>query len=184
MDVCFRHPERAAVEHCEVCAKAVCASCLWYAESGERLCPEHAAARLQAGEMVFPPERYQHEHLGAQASAARASTPGAPYQGRSADVLALIAAVLGVSVLASCFGGAYIFPLIAFGLGVVAWYQSRDSLDLSRTRWLAGIGMGTSGCLILMVVGVILVYCGFFAFAFLAASTPSTPPLRFPTPTP
>src|SRR5687768_12426257 len=111
---CFRHPERASVEHCEICRRPVCGLCLWYAESGERLCPDHAVEFQQAGKQVIPPDRYAAGIALSQASAARPAQPQAPYQGNSVDVTALIAAVTGGLTLAWCAGFAWLIPLLAF----------------------------------------------------------------------
>jgi hypothetical protein len=34
MDLCVFHPTVAAVERCEICNRALCGLCLWYAEDG------------------------------------------------------------------------------------------------------------------------------------------------------
>src|SRR5262245_48865145 len=139
-EVCFRHPERVAVEHCEICRRAVCGLCLWYAESGERLCPDHAAEFQQAGKSVIPPQRYAAGIAQSEASATRPAQPEAPYQGNSADVTALIAAVMGALTLAWCAGLVWIIPLLAFFLGLTGWLQAKSAFNPQRTRWLSGLG--------------------------------------------
>lgn len=155
-EVCFRHADRPAVERCELCGRPVCGLCLWYADSGERLCPEHGAAWQAQGRPVHPPERYARGMVepGARA-AASAGAPGAPYQGTSADVGALIAAVAGVLALASCAGFGWLVPLVALLAGAAAWLQSGRAVDPRRTRWLAGVGVAGGGVLVLVVAAMI-----------------------------
>ncbi len=150
MNTCYHHPDRTAVEHCEVCQRALCGSCLWYAESGERLCPDHAAEWLQAGRTVRPPTHYAEGIEHSEASAARPAQPRAPYTGNSTDVMALLSAAGGLISLASCLGLAFAIPLVVLGMGLVSWLQAKDALDPPRTRWLAGLGMGAA---LVLVVG-------------------------------
>ena len=63
IESCYRHPTRLAVEQCEDCRRPVCGACLWYGEDGKRLCPDHAADALHAGQDVSPPERYAEGHV-------------------------------------------------------------------------------------------------------------------------
>ena len=111
--VCYRHPTRLAVEHCEQCRRPVCGSCLWYAESGERLCPDHAADFLKAGQTVTPPERYADGIVHSEASAAQPAGVSLPYQGNATDLNALVAGVIGVSALLTCVGQAWLLPFLA-----------------------------------------------------------------------
>lgn len=179
MSVCYQHPDRLAVEHCEACRRPVCGSCLWYAESGERLCPEHAAYWLQAGKGVIPPERYAEGIAHSQASAARPSQATAPYQGNSTDIMALLSASSGVLALAACFGLSWIFPVMALGLGLAGWLQSKEAHDPRRTQWLAGVGMVTGG---LFAVGIVMFLVMIFGCMFLPALLASRPTPPLPTP--
>ena len=52
---CEFHPERIALERCEVCGKALCAYCLYYTEDGQRLCAEHAESARAMGVQVDEP---------------------------------------------------------------------------------------------------------------------------------
>jgi hypothetical protein len=182
-ETCYRHPERLAVEHCEVCQKPVCAACLWYAESGERLCPDHAAEFLHAGQTVHPPERYADGILPSQLSAAKPAQPDAPYKGNSTDVTALAAAMAGLMTLLWCGGLSWATPLIAFVLGLVAYLQSRDALDPQRTRRLSLLGLAGGGLLVVAIfAGLALVaLCFLLQFALISSSGG---PGRFPTPLP
>jgi hypothetical protein len=176
-EACFRHPERASVEHCEICRRAVCGLCLWYAESGERLCPEHAAEFQQAGKKVIPPDRYAAGIALSEASAARPAQPPVPYQGNSVDVTALIAAVMGSLTLAWCAGIAWIIPLLAFIFGLTGWLQAKSASDPRRTRWLSGIGMASGGLFLgISVFGFLIFFLCFFSF--FAASGLLGPGLR------
>jgi hypothetical protein len=180
---CYRHPDRLAVEHCETCQRPVCAACLWYAETGERLCPEHAAAALQAGRDVTPPEHYAEGILHSQASAARAPQAGAPYKGNSTDVTALAALIVGLAALLSCAGLTYALPLIAFILGLVAWLQARDALDPQRARWMGLVGLAGGSLFIVAVLAAIAFVALCFMLQFALVSAGSRGP-GFPLPTP
>ena len=183
---CHRHPGRMAVEHCETCGRPVCGSCLWYAEAGQRLCPDHAADQLKDGHTVIPPERYSEGIPASEVSAARQPALKVPYTGNSTDLTALMAAISGATGLLFCAGLSWVIPLFAFALGLVAWLQARDSLDASRTRWLAGLGMAGGG----VYVFVILIFFLAFAMCFLSAMVASwapavrVTPIPFPTPFP
>lgn len=179
---CFQHPDRAAVEQCEICRRPVCGLCLWYAESGERLCSAHAAEFEQEGKVVHPPERYAEGIALSEAAAARPPAAEVPYRGNSTDVSALVAAVAGLSALASCAGLAWALPLIALVLGLVSWLQSKDAVNARRTRWLSIIGMAGGGVFLLFIVGMFaLVFLCFFLQFVLMASV-RTPPIPTPAP--
>jgi hypothetical protein len=180
-ELCHRHPSRLAVEHCERCRRPVCGACLWYAESGERLCPDHAAELLQQGRTVIPPERYAEGIGPSEVSAARAPRAAQPYQGNSTDVTGLLAALIGVATWLSCFGFTWLFPLMAFALGLVAWLQARDSADPSRTRWLAGFGLASGGVFVVFTLMIVLGMAACMLAAFLASAAQ---PSGFPTPPP
>ncbi len=186
-ETCHRHPARLAVEHCETCRRPVCGSCLWYAETGQRLCPDHAAEALRAGQTVTPPERYAAGIGPSEVSAARAPAAYLPYKGNSTDLGALLAALAGLAALLSCAGFSWLLPILGFVLGLVAWLHARDSADPSRTRWLAGLGLAGGG---IFIAFFFLFFAGFamcmLASFIAAASQPSgfPTPLPFITPTP
>ncbi len=180
-EACFQHPDRPAVEHCEVCRKPVCGSCLWYADSGERLCPEHAAEFDGAGTPVHSPGRYAAGIASSEASALRPAQGDVPYKGNSTDLGALVAAIAGMMALASCTGFSWLLPFLAFILGLIMWLQSREALHPRRTRWLAGIGMAGGGLFLVVVVGFFGMMCLFFTFASIAGRGG---PAGIPTPTP
>jgi hypothetical protein len=176
IEICHRHPGRLAVEHCELCGRPVCGSCLWYAEAGQRLCPDHAADALRDGQPVIPPERYAQGIAASEVSAARPRLPDAPYRGNSTDMAGLVAAGAGLSGLLYCAGFAWAIPFVAFILGLVAWLQARDSINPQRTRWLAALGMAGGGVYLLVVLGFMLMI-GMCMLSALAASwVPATRP--------
>jgi hypothetical protein len=167
----------------------LCGSCLWYAESGERLCEEDAAVWRAAGRTVHAPERYAEGIAHSEASAAAPPIDAAPYRGNSTDVGALLAAVAGLLSLGQCFGLAYVMPLLAFGLGLVGWLQAKDSIDPARTRLLSGVGMATGGVFVLAGLAVLTLCLMCFVLSLAIPSNRgtvfSTPlPPTFPTPTP
>jgi hypothetical protein len=183
-ETCFQHPGRPAVEHCEICRRPVCGLCLWYAESGERLCSAHAAEFEKEGKVVHPPERYVEGIAPSEASVVRPPAQDVPYRGNSTDVGALVAAVAGIVALASCAGLAWVIPLIALALGLVSWLQSKDAINARRTRWLAVIGMASGGVFGLVMVALFLLVFLFFAFTMtIAVRGGGGFPTPFPLPT-
>lgn len=179
---CYRHPTRLAVEQCEDCQRPVCGACLWYGEGGRRLCPDHAADALHAGQDVTPPERYAEGILHAQMSAARPAAGDMPYKGNSTDVTALVAAVSGISALAACVGLSWVFPFLAFALGLVGLMQARDSANPGRTRLLAGLGLASGSIFVLFFLGFILIIM--LCMLSISLTNFTTGPRVFPTPTP
>ena len=166
----------------------MCGWCLWYAESGERLCPDHAAEFLRQGRAVTPPERYAEGIGPSEVSAAR--TPGAnqPYQGNSTDVTGLLAAFSGVVAWLSCFGLTWLFPLMAFAMGLAAFLQARDSADPARTRLLGGLGVATGGVFVLFFFVFLAGFMACFLTIFFSSAMqptggfPTQPPFLNPTP--
>jgi hypothetical protein len=164
----------------------VCAECLWYAESGERLCPVHGELWQLQGKAVSPPERYAAGIAFSQISAANLPQPQTPYQGNGNDVNALIALIMGVASVLACYGMWYVLPVVAFLLGLVAWFHARDSLNPKRTQWLAGGAMASGGVLLIVafMFGVAILMCAVFSSGLPNRSGPPPTPYLFPTPTP
>ena len=181
-ETCFQHPDRLAVEHCEICRRPVCGSCLWYAESGERLCPEHAAQFQTEGKPVIPPERYAAGIVHSEASAAKPARADAVYHGNSTDVGALVAAVVGLLALASCAGLAWVLPLFGGVLGLVSWLQAKDAVSARRTRWLAAVGMASGGVFFLFILSVFALMFACFFLQLALFSSVRTPTFVTPTP--
>ncbi len=151
---CTNHPERAAVENCEVCGVPLCAYCLYYTSDGQRLCKTHADQAEAAGAFIRAPGVYSGGLIGAQASAARSgpTSPAALYEGNTPDVIALIGMVFGaLSLVLLVPGLCCLVAPAGLILSVVALLGSRDARNPKRTRRLAGVGMGMS-CLGLVVV--------------------------------
>ena len=173
MTLCTYHPERPAVEHCEVCQQPLCDLCLWYADDGRRLCVSHARAYESTGGKIYSPDTYDDgiydAGIRSPSDAALSITESPPvnripYRGNSHDVNALIAALVGVTSLASCFGFMYCFPFIAGILGLVSVMNAKYALDPKRTRTLGyiGLGVGIAGLIpILLFIG----YMGIMALA-------------------
>ncbi|MCI0395844.1 MAG: hypothetical protein L0332_14990 [Chloroflexi bacterium] len=178
MEHCVNHPDHAAVEHCEVCGRALCGLCLWYGEDGRRLCEIHAQELRAAGEEVLPPETYAEAiepRLLKQPAAGNAAS--VPYQGNSQDVTAFLAAVISLTTLFSCMGGVYCLPIVAAALGLAAFANASKAVDPQRTRTLAGVSLGIGGLMLLFILAYVGFFVGVMAFSF-ALATSSAPPPR------
>jgi hypothetical protein len=185
---CTFHPDRLSIEACEVCKRPVCAECLWYADSGERLCVVHGELWQAQGKVIHPPQKYADGIGFSQISAANPPEREVPYKGNSSDLNALLAFLLGIASVLSCLGFWYVLPVFAFLLGIVALLHARDALNPTRTRWLAGSAVATSGIFMLIIFGfiVLCMMCYIVSLASTASSggffTPT--PFRLVTPTP
>src|SRR5437762_95977 len=90
---CVNHPERAAVESCEVCQRPLCAYCLYYTSDGQRLCKTHADGAQATGAFIRAPGTYAGGLVAAQVGASSEKQkvrPAALYEGNNADIMALI----------------------------------------------------------------------------------------------
>lgn len=183
MEHCVNHPNREAVEHCEICDRALCGHCLWYTEDGHRLCETHAQERGEVGETVLPPETYAEALNNQPLSRQPTEKPdksqndknikdGIPYKGNSQDLTALVAAVMAVTVLLSCMGGAYCLPIAAFVLGIIGFTNASKAVDPQRTKMLAGVSLGVGGLIFLGILAYFGFFFLFFIFTFLAAGGP------------
>jgi hypothetical protein len=181
MENCVFHPNRAAVEHCEVCNRALCGRCLWYTEDGHRLCEIHAKEREAGGETIQHPDTYAEaisNQLVARPSGEKGNgQPGddekdnkIPYKGNSQDLTALIAAVMSLTVLFSCMGGAYCLPIAALLLGIIGYANASQAVDPHRTRLLSGASLGVGG---LMVLGLVACIGTYFFFILISVFTAS-----------
>jgi hypothetical protein len=168
---CSFHPDYASVEQCEVCARDLCDVCLWYDDSGRRLCVTHARAHEAGGGEVYSPEHYD-EALSPQIIdpyAAIVPIDKAPYRGNSQDMTAGIAALIGITSLASCFGGMYCLPVFGGILGVVSLLKASESLKPDRTRNLSLVAIFI-GILGLAPIVLALGYFGMMMLIFGAAA--------------
>jgi len=143
---CVNHPERAAVERCEVCGSALCAYCLYYTSDGQRLCKQHAEEAGAAGAFIRAPGVYPTGLVGAQVSAEHTQPLlqeiNTPYRGNMTDLLALLSLLLGIISLGTCL----ILPICALAplgliFGVLALVGAKGAYDGTRTRTLATVGL-------------------------------------------
>ena len=159
MDHCSYHEDFVAIEKCEVCYRPLCALCLWYAADGRRLCEEHALEEQRRGEQVHSPAVYAEAvNNTLEVHSRNPKEDTATYKGNKQDVGALVSAVVAVTALFSCCGGAYCLPVIALILGAVTYFGADKAFDPSRTRRLAGISLGTG---VLMLASVVA-FAGFY----------------------
>lgn len=164
---CANHPDRIAIERCEVCNKPLCAYCLYYTEDGQRLCEHHAAEARRAGLVVEEPGQYADQLIGTQASLLNKRkhhempNPAAEahlYKGTSTDLMSLIGMLIGLIALSSCCGAIYFLPLVGLALSLIALINAKKSYDPGRTRRMSLVGLTISGLFTLILVGCILWY--------------------------
>lgn len=161
---CTNHPDRIALERCEVCQKPLCAYCLYYTEDGQRLCAEHAEEARKLGLRVEEPGAYADQLLGAQVGADRkrkrehdAVTAGV-YTGNSTDLLGFIGLLVGGVSLVACCGAGYCLPVVGFALSLMALINARHSLNPRRTRRLGVLGLLVSGVWVIIIAACIVIY--------------------------
>src|SRR3954467_5202555 len=134
---CVNHPERAAVERCEVCNNPLCAYCLYYTSDGQRLCKTHAEQAQAAGAFIRPPGTYANGLVGAQVSAAQDKQkhhPKALYEGNNADVMALIGMLLSMFGLAICIPGVVcLIGPAGLVISILAYVGAKDAREPVRT---------------------------------------------------
>lgn len=174
MTSCTYHPSHNAIESCEVCGDGLCGLCLWYTDDGHRLCEKHARERQAAGQTVISPETYQEAIPGTISLKTEGTfTPDRDgiYRGNQTDLSALIAAMLSLTTLASCFGGIYCMPILALILGAIAYRNANIAIDGQRTKVLSIVGMTAGGLFVLMIGCFVLMYVGMIIFAVTASST-------------
>jgi hypothetical protein len=158
---CTNHPERAAIEDCEVCGAPLCAYCLYYTSDGQRLCKQHADQAEAAGAFIRSPGVYSGGLIPAQVSAnqPKSATSSALYEGNTPDVVALIGMLFGAVGLSILVPGVCcLVAPVGFVLSLVALLGARDARNPKRTRTLAGIGIGLSGLWLLITAGCIWLY--------------------------
>ncbi|MBN1681686.1 MAG: B-box zinc finger protein [Anaerolineae bacterium] len=154
---CANHPDRIAIERCEVCNKPLCAYCLYYTEDGQRLCADHAEQARLAGLTIEAPGAYADQLIEAQAGAVRKQKRGEAhsdtlYQGNTHDMMSFLGMLIGLIALASCCGGIYCLPLAGFVLSLVALINAKNAFDPRRTRRFGVVGMLVSGVWIAAVI--------------------------------
>lgn len=175
METCIVHPDHVAIEQCEVCHKPLCGLCLWYTEDGHRLCEVHAKEAEANGQTIVEPETYA-EAVGTSLlkkpgdRQEQTADEAGLYRGNQNDVGALAAAIMMLTMIASCSGGVYCLPILGLILGILFWLNAPQALNPQRTRVFAGISLGISGLILLAIFCFIAFYIFIFAFAF--ASSP------------
>src|SRR5579859_6682349 len=163
---CVNHPERAAVEACEVCHDGLCAYCLYYTSDGQRLCKTHAAQAAKAGAFIRAPGNYPEGLIASQLSAANHLSrqnaqpdASAAYHGDAVDVLALVGMVLGITSIALCVPGlcCLVGPIgmVTSGAALVG---SKNAHDPTRTRTLATVGVVLSALWVIILGACVLAY--------------------------
>ena len=147
---CIHHPQYQAIEHCEQCHVPLCGKCLWYVESGERLCERCAKAWQEVGHTVYPPEQF------AQGIPATLNQPDVKaqshplYSGNNVDLAGLVAACLGGMLLLYCVPCLNaLVPLLGLLLGIMALVEAKRAANPTRTQILAGIGIAGGGFVLL-----------------------------------
>lgn len=161
---CANHPDRIALERCEVCGKPLCAYCLYYTGDGQRLCQDHADEARLMGVQIEEPAVYADQLIGAQIGALRkqkrgeAAGDGSLYRGNSHDLMGLIGLLVGAVSLAACCGAGYCLPLVGLVLSLVAVINAKHAYDPRRTRKLGLIGLAVSGVWVAVIAACIAVY--------------------------
>ncbi len=175
MEKCAFHSDNVAIESCEVCGRSLCALCLWYGADGLRLCETHAHEKQKGGEEVFSPATYADAIQNAQIARSEQQDHEdrePPYQANKQDVTGLVSAVLALTALFSCCGGVYCLPIIGLALGAVAYFNADKAVDPSRTRRLAGIGLGAGGLMVLVSAACMVLYVTLLVVAMVSNPSP------------
>ena len=175
---CANHPDRIALERCEVCGKPLCAYCLYYTDDGQRLCEEHAEDARKLGVAVEEPASYADQLIGAQIGALRkrkrSESAGEEdlYKGNSTDVMSLIGMLIGIISAGACCGAVYCLPIVGLVLSLMAVFGAKKSFDPRRTRRFGLIGALLSGVWVVAIVGCILIYGLSLTTLFRASQVP------------
>jgi len=176
---CANHPERIALERCEVCDKPLCAYCLYYTEDGQRLCEEHAEQARLMGAHIEEPALYADQLVGAQIGAVRkrkrkeVADDDGLYHGNSQDLMSLIGLMIGVISLGACCGAGYCLPLVGFALSLVAVFNAKKAHDPRRTRRMGIIGLLVSSVWVAVIVMCIALYGLSISSVFTTIRNPS-----------
>ncbi|MBN1563705.1 MAG: B-box zinc finger protein [Anaerolineae bacterium] len=159
---CENHPERIALERCEVCHKPLCAYCLYYTEDGQRLCAEHAEEARLLGAKIQDPGSYAEQLIGAQIGATRKEARGRVidddtlYHGNSHDLMAALGLLLSLFGLSIFTGIISCLPLAGVLMSLAALLNAKNAFDPKRTRRLAISGLVVSAIWLLIVGGCML----------------------------
>jgi hypothetical protein len=204
---CSNHPDRAAIEKCEVCGKPLCGYCLYYTDDGQRLCEQHAQIAKQNGLTIIPPAVYADGIIASQAEAKRqalaerninatfdlsdlevpkpkgaVSKNRAIYQGNNNDLNAFLGMLFGVLSFSACCGLIYCLPFAAVLMGFMAIVNAKEAIDPRRTRQQGYIAILTGGVFALGIAGCVIFYVATIAGASTLGATTYNPTLfTFPT---
>lgn len=190
---CVNHPDRIALERCEVCGKPLCAYCLYYTSDGQRLCKDHAEEARVMGAQIEEPGAYANQLIGAQVGAfgkekrGQRASDETLYKGNSHDLTSFIGMLLGLITLASCCGAIYCLPIVGLALSFVGLLDAKKAYDPKRTRKYSLIGLLVSGLFVLVIVGFFTMYGLIFSSMIRTIGNPSwwpTVPYSTSTPTP
>jgi hypothetical protein len=97
-----------------------------------------------------------------------AAKPAITFQGNSYDLAAVVGVTIGGITLLSCATcnlGVYLLPFLPLILGLIGLITAKDSVNPERTRLLSWISIGSGAAILLLILAVIVLYIGFFAFA-------------------
>lgn len=191
---CHNHPERAAIEYCEVCNKGLCGYCLYYTDDGQRLCETHAQQAKLSGTKIIPPAVYADGIIASQASAKERSdvdfkikgvvdSPVIMYKGNNQDLTAFVAMLAGLLSAGICFGAIYCLPFFAALLGIIGLINAKDAVDPRRTRTQSWIALLTGGLISLACIGCIVAYASIYGLALTSFNTNVNTYPSFPSPT-
>ncbi len=176
---CTVHPDRIALERCEVCQKPLCAYCLYYTEDGQRLCHEHAEEARRRGMRIEEPGAYAAQLIGAQVGADRkekrglTSGDGDLYKGNSNDLMAFVGMLVGLITLTMCCGGSCLLPIAGLAISLIALLNTAKSFDPRRTRRYAIMGALLSGVWVLLIAACFMLYGLSFRAMFSNLSNPN-----------
>lgn len=97
--------------------------------------------------------------------------PQVTFMGNSYDLMAVVAAVTGVTVALSCLTCgtvSYCLPIFAIIMGVVGLVSARDSIDASRTQLLSWVGIGGGAIMLALLIIGMVIYFLIIALAIMA----------------
>ncbi|MEP7289824.1 MAG: hypothetical protein ABI947_29085 [Chloroflexota bacterium] len=157
---CANHPERAAVESCEVCGKPLCAYCLYYTDDGQRLCQTHAEQARLSGANIHAPGEYAEGLIPSQIAASRPQVvQAAGYEGDTVDLMALVALILGIVSVMMCIPpGICLVGPVGLILSVLALIGAKNARNPARTRTLATVGATLSGLWLVILLACVFAY--------------------------
>jgi hypothetical protein len=193
---CYRHPERNAIEKCEVCGDALCGYCLYYTGDGQRLCEKHAQIARANGIKVVPPAMYADGIIPSQAEATRGAEAEHPrgaleknrvlYQGNNQDLQAFVGMIVGFVTMVACCSGTCclpVMPIALLGLGVLSLSNARDAVDPRRTRQQSWITIGIGSIFSLGALAIVAFYVLIIVGSFSSIQTTTNLNTIFATPT-